>query len=62
MNLKLRMIKTPNGYDISIGNKDNKSRGVSGWKLNEEGVKDMMVQLLGIVAEINTKLNFKEIE
>lgn len=60
MELKLFMVKSCTGYDVRITNNDNKSRGISGWNLSEEGTKDLVRQLIGLASEIQSKIDFKD--
>lgn len=60
MELALFVAKTCTGYDVRITNKSNKSRGISGWNMSEEGARDMVRQLIQLAAEIQSKIDFKD--
>lgn len=60
MELKLFMVKSSAGYDVRITNKDNKSRGISGWNLSAEGAQDLVRQLMQLAVEIQSKIDFKD--
>jgi hypothetical protein len=56
MKLELLIINSPQGYDIRISNKSNKSRGLSAWKQSIDGLKDIQRQLISIANEIEKTL------